>query len=140
MFEQHVRRLFEDVLKVVCPEALIRLLKQFILQILVAHWMGCLFFLITQVWDMPSESWIVFNGLHKLSILDQYLFALTKALYMMIGGEDMLPSGFTSNKNCDDLRSDYCRMETWTTLCCLYIGNLFYAVVISVFATIVRQV
>ena len=83
---------------------------------------------LAQVWDMPSESWVVFNGINKMDIAHQYLFALTKALYMMIGGEDMLPSGFSSNMQCADLRSDYCRMETWATLGCLYVGNLFYAV------------
>ena len=58
----------------------------------------------------------------------QYSWCFFKALMTMIG------LGFESpplvNTVCTE-RTDWCAMEHWITLICLYIGSIFYALLIS---------
>jgi len=66
----------------------------------------------------------------------RYAWALFKALYNMIGGEEIMTSGFENS--CPEIRGDsWCTLESWLTLLCLYAGKIFYGVVISEFSVIV---
>ena len=104
---------------------------------LVAHWMGCLFWMIVRLYEFPYNSWVVTSKLDRVGWPTQYEFTFFKALYLLIGGEDMLASGVrsdgsrTAGSNCDTITDDYCRTESWITLLCLWIGNIFYAILIS---------
>ena len=71
---------------------------------------------------------------HSFSL--QYNWSLFKALAQMIMiGFETPP--FT-NVSCE-VASDWCQVETWITLLCLYIGTVFYALLISNISSVVGQ-
>ena len=134
VYLRYARRLVEDKLKIPLSDATIKLSRLFLAYLMFAHWIACIFFMVCRLYDFPSNSW-AYKILH-LSEGEQYSWALFKALYNMIGGEEIMTSGFEAS--CPEIRGDsWCTLESWLTLLCLYAGNIFYALVISEFSVIV---
>ena len=134
VYLRFARRLVEDKLKIPLSDATIKLSRLFLAYLMFAHWIACIFFMVCRLYDFPSNSW-AYKILH-LSEGEQYSWALFKALYNMIGGEEIMTSGFEAS--CPEIRGDsWCTLESWLTLLCLYAGNIFYALVISEFSVIV---
>ncbi len=131
-----LRLWFEHHTKCSIPQAFIKIGKLFVLLVLVGHWLGCILIILPKQFSFPYNSWIVQSGLRDLSISEQYSWALMKALYMMIGGEEMLPSG--NGLSCEDL-GEYCAAETWVSLVALYLGAIFSALLISEVGLIVTN-
>ena len=61
-----------------------RILNLLALIILLAHWNGCLQFLIPMFQNFPSDSWVALNGLQNAPWTEQYTVALFKALSHML--------------------------------------------------------
>ena len=118
----------QHTLRCSVPMGLLKLLKLFFLLLFAGHWLGCMFYMFASLYDFPYNSWVVTSGLDTATLTDKYGWSLFKALYLMIGGEEMLPTGL--GPGCDDL-SEWCRTESWLTLVCLYIGAIFMALLIS---------
>ena len=88
----------------------------------------------------PLESWVVTAGLGpdlqgNTDDIQLYAWSIFKTLYTMIGGEDMVPSGY--GLGCHDIRtSTWCIVESWIALFSLLIGVVFIAVLISTTSSI----
>jgi CRP-like cAMP-binding protein len=92
--------------------------------------------MICRLHDFPEDSWVVNSDLVGESPRTQWTWSFFKALAMMIMiGFETPP--FT-NVNCE-VRSDWCGIENWITLCCLYIGAVFYSLLISSVASILNS-
>ena len=61
-----------------------RILNLIALIILLAHWNGCLQFLIPMFQNFPSDCWVSLNGLQQAPWTEQYTVALFKALSHML--------------------------------------------------------
>ena len=115
-----------------------------LLFILSALWMGALWMMIVRMMGVPEDSWVAANGINRMDDLGQLQWAFFKALYTMIGGEEMLPSGVSSN--CAFFRdansteaSTWCTVESWFSLLCLLLGSTLYAFFISSMSSIVLR-
>ena len=118
------------------PQAVLQISKLVVVLVIVAHWLGCTFFMISKQFDHPYNSWVVQSGLIDKSTGEQYVWSLLKALYMIIGGEEMLPSG--NGIGCNDVE-EYCAVESWMSIFALYIGVVFSALLISEVSVIVTS-
>ena len=116
------------------PQAFLQIGKLVIVLVIVAHWLGCTFFMISKQFDHPFDSWVVQSGLIRKSTGEKYAWSFLKALYMIIGGEEMLPSG--NGIGCNDV-DEYCAVESWMSMIALYIGIVFSALLISEVGVIV---
>jgi hypothetical protein len=117
-------------------EGLGKLLRLFLLAGGVAHWIGCFNFLLVRLNDFPEDSWVVFAGLQEQSIYSQWTWSFFKALCQMILiGFESPP--FT-NTSCDTT-SHWCQIEHWTTLGCLYLGAVFYSILIASIHSILQS-
>ena len=65
---------------------------------------------------------------------ERYFWSLFRALSLMmtLGWE----SAQMATTQCNE-RTPWCRTESWLTLCCIYIGSVMYAVMISISSTII---
>jgi hyperpolarization activated cyclic nucleotide-gated potassium channel 2 len=61
-----------------------RILNLLALIILLAHWNGCLQFMVPMFQNFPSDSWVSLNGLQTAPWTEQYTVALFKALSHML--------------------------------------------------------
>lgn len=61
-----------------------RILNLIALIILMAHWNGCLQFMIPMFQNFPSDCWVSLNGLQNAPWTEQYTVALFKALSHML--------------------------------------------------------
>ena len=92
--------------------------------------------MICRLHDFPDDSWVVNSDLVGESPRTQWTWSFFKALAMMIMiGFETPP--FT-NVACE-VRSEWCGIENWITLCCLYIGAVFYSLLISSVASILNS-
>ena len=135
-YVRSARLWLEHHLKFEMPIAVMKVSKLIVLLGFLGHWLGCVFFFIPKQFDFPYNSWVVQNQITDLSTGQQYMWSLIKALYMMIGGEEMLPSG--NSIGCEDI-SEYCAIESWMTLVSLYLGAIFSALLISEVGLIVTS-
>lgn len=128
--------ILEEKLQWRMSDGSIKLSKLFIFVLLVAHWIGCLNFMICRLYEFPEDSWVVYSQLEDKSFSLQYNWSFFKAMAQMIMiGFETPP--FT-NVSCE-VASDWCQIETWITLLCLYIGTVFYALLISNISSVVGQ-
>jgi len=82
----------------------------------------------------PDESWVVHARLEQASLSSQYVWAYYKALAQMIVIGFEVPA--TVNQSCDSVRN-WCAVEHWLTLVGLYMGAIFYSLLISNISMIV---
>ena len=61
-----------------------RILNLIALIILLAHWNGCLQFMVPMFQNFPSDCWVSLNGLQNAPWTEQYTVALFKALSHML--------------------------------------------------------
>jgi len=64
--------------------SVIRYMKLILMMLMVAHWNGCLGFLIPMLQDFPKDCWVSLNGLQNADWTEQYGWALFKALSHML--------------------------------------------------------
>ncbi|KAH8097877.1 voltage-gated potassium channel [Aureococcus anophagefferens] len=87
----------------------------------------------------PKESWVVAAGLMRkdgkplMSVSNRYMWCLHKAFVLLAGEAYGYP---LTSMTCESLRS-FCRIESWFTILCLYIGTLFYAGLVSNMSAII---
>ncbi|GMH69740.1 hypothetical protein TL16_g05229 [Triparma laevis f. inornata] len=113
-----------------------KLIKLGIGVLLICHWIGSFNFMICRLHEFPEDSWVVHSDLVGEPASTQWSWSFFKALAMMIMiGFETPP--FT-NVSCDT-RSDWCCIENWITLGCLYIGAVFYSLLISSVASILNS-
>ncbi|KAH8048997.1 voltage-gated potassium channel [Aureococcus anophagefferens] len=104
-----------------------------------AHWLGCLLYFAVRLWSFPRTSWVVLAGLvtHEgtplMNVLSRYLWCLHKILLVFVSVAYEYPA---TSQICMET-TGWCRVESWITLLCLYIGTLFYALLISNLSAIV---
>ena len=104
-----------------------------------AHWLGCLLYFAVRLWSFPRTSWVVLSGLvtHEgkplMNVLSRYLWCLHKILLVFVSVAYEYPA---TSQICMET-TGWCRVESWITLLCLYIGTLFYALLISNLSAIV---
>ena len=122
-----------------------RLSKWLFMVILAAHWIGCLNFMMCRIWEYPDESWVVRSQLNgpQVSIGTQWSWCFFKALMLLISiGFQEPPLMMSHCMVIDDMTgqvSEWCQIESWTTLLFLYVGCFFYAILISEVSSIVIQ-
>jgi hyperpolarization activated cyclic nucleotide-gated potassium channel 1 len=139
---QRLRAKWIDVLdyyKVQFSDSAVRMLNLFIFLFILAHWMGCILYMLTRLWSYPKESWVVAAGLMRkdgkplMSVSNRYMWCLHKAFVLLAGEAYGYP---LTSMTCESLRS-FCRIESWFTILCLYIGTLFYAGLVSNMSAII---
>ncbi|KAL9190366.1 hypothetical protein ACHAXT_007577 [Thalassiosira profunda] len=134
----HVKRvvlLLEEKLQFRISDGFTKLLRLGVGALILAHWIGCFNFLLVGLHDFPPDSWVVYAGLQDKSPYVQWSWSFFKALAQMIMiGFETPP--FT-NVSCDAL-SDWCTIEYWITLGCLYLGAIFYSLLISSISSILQ--
>lgn len=103
--------------------------------LILGHWIGCFNFMLVRLHDFPEDSWVVYAGLESKGAYEQWTWSLFKALAQMIMiGFETPP--FT-NASCDTA-SHWCAIEHWITLGCLYLGAIFYSLLISSISSILQ--
>ena len=119
---------YEDLYHVCIPEVWIKTGQLLLLLFLGAHWIACLQFFVVAEAGFPPDSWVRFASLHDAPVGRQYVWSYYKALsqLLMIGFET--PSAV--NQSCANV-SEWCAIEHWLTLLCLYFGAIFYSLLIS---------
>mmetsp|Transcript_67192 Transcript_67192/g.135402 ORF Transcript_67192/g.135402 Transcript_67192/m.135402 type:complete len:894 (+) Transcript_67192:59-2740(+) len=119
---------FEDFYQVKVDEASLAMGRLFLSLLVLAHWIGCINFMICREYGFPEDSWVTHADLVNATTATQYYWCFFKALIAMIG------LGFESpplvNTVCTE-RTPWCTVEHGVTLVCLYIGSIFYALLIS---------
>ncbi|KAJ7367433.1 Potassium/sodium hyperpolarization-activated cyclic nucleotide-gated channel 3 [Desmophyllum pertusum] len=73
---------YEEILNV--TRSVIRFVNLISLMMLVAHWNGCMQYLVPVLDDFPDDSWVMIHGLKDKAWTEQYLWALFKALSHML--------------------------------------------------------
>lgn len=73
---------YEEILNV--TRSVIRFINLISLMMLVAHWNGCMQYLVPVLDDFPDDSWVMIHGLRDKAWTEQYLWALFKALSHML--------------------------------------------------------
>lgn len=127
----------EDKYKVSVPESAIKMGQLLLLLLLGAHWIGCFQWFVaaeqaegdknkSRHW--PMGSWVRAARLGSSPIWKQYAWSYYKALSQMILIGFEVPSAV--NQSCTTI-SKWCGVEHWITLACLYLGALFYSLLIS---------
>jgi len=127
--------LVEESLGIHISDGFTKLLRLFVGALILGHWIGCFNFMLVRIYDFPEDSWVVYANLHNEDTLTQWSWSLFKALAQMIMiGFETPP--FT-NASCDTA-SHWCGIEHWITLCCLYLGAVFYSLLISSISSILQ--
>lgn len=119
---------YEDKYHVSIPEALIKMAQLLLLLLTGAHWIGCLQFWVVAEAGFPRDSWVRFAHLHDAPVGRQYIWSYYKALSQMILIGFEVPSAV--NQSCSNV-TEWCAIEHWLTLLCLYFGAIFYSLLIS---------
>ena len=166
VYSMKLMRHMEDKYKIHVSDTAIKILRLFFLLFLLAHWIGCLSFMLCSSYNFPRESWVVYADLVHVAkrkdldderwilddaeqdefsnrvviweapIVTQYFWSLFKALCAML----ML--GFEgppiTNVTCET-RTSWCTIEHWTTLICLWVGAIFYALLVSNMTSIITS-
>ncbi|CAF1132324.1 unnamed protein product [Adineta steineri] len=103
-----------------------RILNLLALIILLAHWNGCLQFMIPMFQNFPSDCWVALNGLQNAPWTEQYTVALFKALSHMlcIGYGRYPPQSY---------------VDMWLTMLSMVIGAMCYAVTIGHVSALVQS-
>lgn len=133
-----VKNLFlwlEEKLSIHISDGFTKLVRLGVGALVLGHWIGCFNFMLVRLHDFPEDSWVVYAGLEDQSAYTQWTWSFFKALAQMIMiGFETPP--FT-NASCDTA-SHWCGIEHWITLCCLYIGAVFYSLLISSISSILQ--
>ena len=128
----------EDKLKIRIPMYVIKMGRLLMLIAIISHVMGCVNFFAVRSFDFPPESWVAQQGVQHATGYEQYTWSMFKALYTVIGGEEMLPSGVAVG--CASIEgSSWCEFESWLQLMSLYVGVIIFALVVGEFASIVQH-
>ncbi|CAF1220135.1 unnamed protein product [Rotaria sordida] len=103
-----------------------RILNLLALIILLAHWNGCLQFMIPMFQNFPSDCWVALNALQNAPWTEQYTVALFKALSHMlcIGYGRYPPQSY---------------VDMWLTMLSMVIGAMCYAVTIGHVSALVQS-
>eukprot|EP00795_Rhopilema_esculentum_P006316 gene6316-11743_t len=95
-----------------------RYIKLIAMMLLVAHWNGCLGFLVPMLQDFPDDCWVTINNLKDAEWTVQYSWALFKALsHMLCIGYGRYPPATLS--------------EAYITIFSMITGATFYALFIA---------
>jgi len=136
---RHVKEvvmLMEERLNIRISDGFTKLIRLGIGALILGHWIGCFNFMLVRLNDFPSDSWVVYAGLEDKDAFTQWSWSFFKALAQMIMiGFETPP--FT-NASCDTA-SYWCGIEHWITLGCLYLGAVFYSLLISSISSILQS-
>mmetsp|Transcript_52394 Transcript_52394/g.119473 ORF Transcript_52394/g.119473 Transcript_52394/m.119473 type:complete len:887 (-) Transcript_52394:62-2722(-) len=125
---QNLQDDFEDYYQIQFDEASIAMGRLFLSLLVLVHWVGCINFMICREFGFPADSWVAHADLVDADVSVQYAWCYFKALGAMVGlGFEAPP---IVNTTCLE-RTTWCTMEHWITLICLYIGSIFYALLIT---------
>ena len=135
---KHIKELLlylEERLNFRISDGFTKLLRLGIGAIVLGHWIGCFNFMLVRLHNFPEDSWVVYAGLDDKDAYTQWSWSFFKALAQMIMiGFETPP--FT-NASCDTA-SHWCGIEHWITLMCLYIGAVFYSLLISSISAVLQ--
>ena len=131
---------FEDHYHVTISESALRLWRLMFLVLMLAHWMGCINFMICRLFGepgpvingvesaylFPTDSWVYMSGLHLMPESSQYPWSLFKALCLMLqlGFESPPPMNSNCTGSPTEFLSDWCAIESWLTLICLMVRTI----------------
>jgi hypothetical protein len=76
---------FEDYYQVKVDEASLAMGRLFLSLLVLAHWVGCINFMICREYGFPDDSWVVNAELVDADTATQYQWCFFKALISMIG-------------------------------------------------------
>ncbi|KAH8070886.1 voltage-gated potassium channel [Aureococcus anophagefferens] len=122
-------------------DSVIKLLRLFCVLLALAHWLGCSTYMLCRLWDFPEESWIVQAGLmdkqgeNRQSVLDRYTWCVYKTLGTFVSVAYEYPG---VAQTCVGT-TGWCKVESWVTLLCLYVGTVFFAMLVSNMAAIIAN-
>jgi len=126
----------EDQLEIKFDQAKLAIGGLFLGLLVAAHWVGCLSYMLASEFGFPEDSWVVNADLVDQPLMTKYSWSMFKALMTMIG------AGFEDppivNTVCTE-RTMWCTIEHWNTLIALYVGSVFYALLIAAVADIMAR-
>ena len=135
---KHIKELLlylEERLNFRISDGFTKLLRLGIGALVLGHWIGCFNFMLVRLHNFPEDSWVVYAGLDDKDAYTQWSWSFFKALAQMIMiGFETPP--FT-NASCDTA-SHWCGIEHWITLMCLYLGAVFYSLLISSISAVLQ--
>ena len=119
----------EDSLKIKVSEQTVKLYRLGLVLVLVAHWMGCINYMIVRMFDFPEGSWAENLELIDAPLSVKYQWSILKAFLTLILLE---PTYFTwCNPVGVGVDEGWCRLEWWVNTVYFYIGAVFYSLLIS---------
>lgn len=128
-----------ESLSIKISDALTKMISLLIMLATLAHWLGCMLYCLVRLYGYPRTSWVVQAGLIShdgkalMSVVDRYLWCVHKILLIFVSVAYEYPG---TAQTCIETHG-WCKVESWLTLVCLYIGTLFYALLISNLSAIV---
>ena len=130
------KSILEDKLHVEIPSSIIKLLRLFTAVILVCHWGACLNYFVCRLYDFPPESWISEAGVQNMALTKKYGWCFLKAAGAVV------KVGFGSNPlfstSCD-IATEWCEIETWMVFIQLFVGQVYYAILVAEISTILHN-
>ena len=127
----------EDKLKIKVSEGTLKLYRLGLILVIVAHWMGCINYMIVRMYSFPSGSWadnLQLTGDDDASLAKKYQWAMLKAFLTLI----LLEPTYATwcNPVGDETDEDWCRIEWWINTVFYYVGAVFYSLLISSISSI----
>ena len=130
------KAILEDKLHIEIPSSTIKLLRLFTVVILVCHWGACVNFFACRLYDFPPESWVAEAGVQNMPMTQKYGWCFLKAAGAVV------KVGFGSNPafttSCDSA-TPWCEIETWMVFVQLFIGQVYYAILVAEISTILHN-
>jgi hyperpolarization activated cyclic nucleotide-gated potassium channel 1 len=124
----NIAQMFADA-KVSLHESTIKLFALFAGLCICCHWLGCINFLMCKMYDFPEDSWVVVNNLEHATARQQYMWTFFKALGLMVMQDEQPWAVY--NSACEGKVDGWCAVEAWGTLTFIYLGQIFFAVLIG---------
>ena len=122
-------------------DAVFKLTRLMLIVLVLAHWLGCMAYMLCRLYGFPTESWVVASGLvdkrgnHRKPVAARYSWSVYKILATFVATAFAEPG---VSQACMKV-TGWCRIESWITLLCLYIGTVFFAMLVSNMATIIAN-
>ena len=130
------KSIVEDKLKIEIPNSSIKLFRLLMGVVLVCHWGACINYFICKLYSFPPESWIALGGVQHLPMKKKYGWCFLKAAGAFVNvGFGTTP---LSSTQCSTT-SEWCEVETWITFLQLFIGQIYYAILVAEISTIIHS-
>ena len=97
-------------------------------------WGACIHYFVCKLYSFPPESWIAEAGIQNSKLSKKYGWCFLKSAGSLVN------VGFGSNPasstHCNST-TEWCEIETWITFLQLFVGQIYYAILVAEMISII---